>query len=260
MQTMQWRRGRRATRGTGKKAQKDYAAETVKNFGSKILYNRWHLLAPFPLKRVDVYNAMFTPEQHHAMGIMAKFGSALVKDRDVYIKWDTSLSCRVNGTNVRATYLHLKMPFPVAVPETDPDSKGCHTFLMSALPTEMIGAIYEWGEQWLKAAIETHQTNGKLFELFEICSTIGQVKRLWPNACNLLPESAQAILRNAKVRSPYPLEVLDISRTDTDKEVRELKPQWRPEELAWYDDRLTEALCLPMVHETPVFKVDIKYA
>lgn len=59
----------------------------------------------------------------------------------------------------------------------------------------------------------------------------------------MLPERAQIKLAEAKARSPYPPDVLE---PDGDTQHWKLKSEWRPEALEWYDERLTEAMCLPL--------------
>lgn len=108
----------------------------------------------------------------------------------------------------------------------------------------------------------SHAGCAALRKLFVVCNTMGQIKRVWPNACTLLPESAQLILRNAKVQSPYP-DGVRITRTDGNGCTSygpDIDPCWSAENLSWFDDRLTEALCLPMTYDEQGIPSEIEYS
>jgi hypothetical protein len=257
---MSWKTRRR--KGEGKKGRKDFAAEAVNKYASKLMNNRWHLLAPFPLERIDIYNALFSIEQHRAFDLLKRTApTTLSMGSEFNLIFDMSTDVRVRDRAAKPRYLKVSLDMSMPMPDTNTISgPPDHTFLLSQLPPHLLEPIMEWSKQWLTACRETREVCGKLTVLFDTCSTMGQIKRVWPNACNLLPDKAQADLRNAKVKSSYPDAVLDhVNWREDGKEVKTLKDEWKPETLAWYDDRLTEALCLPMENPDSDFDVEIEY-
>ncbi len=256
--------GRRTPRGQGKKAQKYFAEQAVVNYANKLLYNRWKLLCPFPLEPANIYEALFTPEQHAAITLLDQTAPSIFEKRSEFtLQFDMPLAITVLDKKPRAQKLRVKLPVDLPLFESV-SSFGLPAQIvkLSSLPDRLRGPIYEWANDWVRAAVETRLTIDRLDRLFEVCNTMGQVKRVWPNACNLLKEQARAALAESKMQSPYPLAVLDIHRDPvTGAERKSLKADWQPHSLAWYDDRLTEALCLPLMPDaqTP-FMVEVEYA
>lgn len=252
----------RRQRGTGKKAQKDFAADRVKQFAGKLMVNRWQLLAPFPLERIDLYRAAFSVEQHKALDELLRTAPTMLNmGRELTFKFDAPVSVMVQGLAPRPRYFKITLDMEVPMPDTDTlHHPPEHPLLVSQLPPHLREPLIEWAHLWLKAGREAREVCGKLERLFDLCTTMGQIKRVWPNACNLLPEQAQAQLREAKVRSPYALAMLDIEERTDGRETRSLKDEWTPQTLEWYDERLTEALCLPMMDGRENWKAEIEYA
>jgi hypothetical protein len=256
---MHWRNRKR--RGEGAKGQKDFAAKVTKQYASRLMYNRWHMLCPFPLEKIDIYNALFSVEQHRAFDLLKRtVPSALSMGTKFNMTFDMDVNVTVMGCRPRPQWFVVDLDCEVPMPDTATwNGTPEHVFLVSQLPPHLREPIVEWGARWLTASRETKEVCGKLDKLFDICNTMGQIKRLWPNACNLLPEAAQAKLREAKVKSPYPDAVLEVAYRDDGKEIALLSDEWKPEKLDWYDDRLTEALCLPMTNPAEGFSVQIEY-
>lgn len=253
---MHWRprRGRREP----KPGSKDFAEQAVNEYATKLMYNRWKLLCPFDVKLDDIYHALFTPEQHKAIDHLLRTApSVFDMRREVKIVFDTKCRVKVQDDRVTASALLITFPRQMVLFE---EGRG-NPVLLSQLPACLHDPIVEWGHRWITAAQETRNVLGKLTRLFQISNTMGHVKRVWPNAANLLPESALNKLAQAKVRSPYPEAALDcIGYKDNGDGIKQLREEWKPATLEWYDTRLTEALCLPMEDGSQSFTVRLDYS
>lgn len=248
--------GRRRRNREPKPGSKEWAGKAVSEYATKLLYNRWKLLCPFEVPLDRIYQSLFTPEQHTAIEKLLRTAPTVFEMRkDVMIGVDTACKVTVKGQRLYPSLLHIHFPAQTVLFDSDPTN---HPVLLSQLP--MREEITEWARRWLVAAHETTLVLGKLNHLFNVCSTIGHVKRIWPNAANLLPERSLAKLAEAKVKSPYPADAMTVVRIDDDgKEIKQLADRWHPSELEWFDERLTEALCLPMVDGGVDFDVKLEY-
>lgn len=260
---MSWKHVNRRKRGEGKKGVKDFAETEVMTRATSILTNRWRMLSPFPLDPLDVYNAVFSPEQHRAIELLKRtMPSALHEGNEIRMTFDLDAYVVVQGRVPRPQMFSLMLPDSMPLPDFGASyRKSRHEMLVSQLPPELRNPLQEWARQWLTAARETSETQAALKKLFNTCNTIGHIKRLWPNACNLLPEKAQLVLRDAKVKSPYPVDAYatQVDSNGCTSRLPHIDPFWSRDNLAWFDDRLTEALCLPMVDDDEDFKASIEY-
>lgn len=234
---------------------KDFTSDALIAQGKWLMYNRWRLLAPHPFEPGAVYDAVLTDEQHKAFELIertiptsASHGDTvnLIFDREVAITTK-------NGQKHKAKFLELNLPSPRIVPDTSTYRNAPpHKFYVTSLPREMQEGLQEWARAWLTHQSESAEVLAKFGALFQVCNTIGQAVRVWPQVRSLLTERAQNKLAEAKVRSPYPEAVLERgSDWDENKgnyKVIGINEAWTPEALQWYDDRLTEALCLPEVY------------
>ena len=235
---------------------KDFTGAQLIQHGGWLMYNRQRLLAPPPFEPEKIYDALLTGEQHKAIELLQRTMPSMLSmgaevnavfDRDVVVTTST-------GHKHRAKYLEINLPANRVVPDTGlyTTSGPSHRFLVSALPRDIQDGLQEWARRWLILDAETCEVTARLGALFSVCNTVGQAVRVWPQVKSLLTQRAQTKLAEAKVKSPYPEAVLERS-SDWDDEKNNykligLKDAWKPEALQWYDDRLTEALCLPEVH------------
>ena len=247
---MSWRHvnRRRQREPKGPKTTKDFAEQTVTDHASKLLHNRWAMLCPFPLDKRAIYQTLFTDEQHKAIELLMNNAPSMIETRsEVLFKFDLPVRGSVLGQRGTPTVLTVKLGTCYPLPDTGATYRqGKHEYLASNLPPFLREPLQEWAQRWITASMETRLTNAKLKRLFEVCSTLGQIKRVWPNACNMLPEIAQEKLRDAKVRSPYPEGAVETIGYRGEREIKQLKEEWSLKQLAWFDDRITEALCLPL--------------
>lgn len=231
---------------------KDFSHEALKKHATKLLNNRWQLLAPPPLDTNAMWDSLLTAEQHRAFTLIENtLPTALSKGTQLFMKFDIPLvfEAPLAGTRFKPDMLELTLPESRPIPDTNLRFSNGHPLYVSQLPREMRETLCEWVPKWLQAQGETYQVLAKLDELFKVCNTIGHIKRVWPNVATLLPERAQLKLAEAKVKSPYPPGALDTWYEENGTQKSKLKDEWKPEALAWYDERLTEAMCLPLEFE-----------
>ena len=247
---MSWRHvnRRRQKAPKGHKTTKDFAEQTVTDHASKLLHNRWAMLCPFPLDKRAIYQTLFTDEQHRAIELLVNNAPTMIETRsELCFKFDLPVRGNVLRQVGRPNMLLIKLGDSYPLPDTGSVYREAqHEYLTSNLPAHLREPLQDWAQRWITASMETRLTNAKLKRLFEVCSTLGQIKRMWPNACNMLPEIAQDKLRDAKVRSPYPEGVVETIGYKGEREIKQLKEEWSLKQLAWFDDRITEALCLPL--------------
>lgn len=234
---------------------KNFTSDQLIAHGKWLMYNRWRLLAPHPFEPDAVYNALLTDEQHKAfemiertMPTSANHGNEvnLILDREIAITTK-------NGQRHKGTFLELNLVAARIVPDTSTyRNTPPHKFYLSSLPREMQEGIQEWAHKWLLHQSESAEVLAKFDALFLACNTIGQAVRVWPQVKSLLTERAQNKLAEAKVRSPYPEAVIERSNDWDDNKgnypIIGVKDEWTEKGLQWYDERLTEALCLPEVY------------
>jgi hypothetical protein len=244
-------------RGRRKQNLKDFTKDSLIRHAKQLLYNRWMLLTPPPVEPDKVYDTLLTDEQHRAMELLdATMPSCLERGSQVNVIFDVPAQIKtpIHNKIHEAKYLQLHLPNQRILPNTETYTgtrSPHHRFLVSALPSDMRESLQEWARNWMRAQAETAEVIDKLDSLFTACNTLGQAKRIWPQITGLLTEQAQNKLAQAKVRSPYPDGVLLRDPDVWDDKAHNykligLRKEWEPPALQWYDDRLTESLCLPM--------------
>lgn len=228
---------------------RDYSREQVASAVAERMKIRHHLLAPCPLKPVDIYRHLWTKEERAALRTLKdRMPSILRKDNDVTLEWDVRVFQIDTPLTDPRVPVHLFVNFGthLPLPCTDRWSSIADTLKLSRLPEPMLHTLEEWGRQWLRLEIERECVIDRVEQVFNACNTMGQIHRLWPNLCSFLPERAQEILRKKKVRSKLPEAVMHYDdEKDPENEHPILDDEWTPKRLAPYDALITEALLLP---------------
>lgn len=234
---------------------KDFTSTLLVHHGTWLMYNRWRLLAPHPFEPKDVRDALLTDGQHKAIQLLdMTMPTCLERTSEVNVVFDRPVAITTkNGQIHKAKFLTINLPDAMPMPTTM-IYRGVpvHRFELTSLPKDMQDGLVEWARNWLTHQSEAREVVDKFIRLFDVCNTLGQAVRVWPQVKSLLTERAQQKLAEAKVRSPYPEAVLERSSDWDDAKgnykLLGLKDEWTPETLQWYDDRLTESLCLPEVY------------
>jgi hypothetical protein len=233
-----------------KVSEQEFAAQQVVGYASRLLTNRWALLCPFPVDRRDIYHHLFTDEQHAAMEVLNTFApSSLARRNELVLTIDETFRVAVRDRALNPKTIKIQFQQAVPLPVTETRFGTPKVITVSSLPIHLRVPLLDWAFAWTKASAETRLTIERIRELFGICKTFGHVNRVWPNAAKLLPDEAQAKLAQAKVRSPYPEGAFALARDEAGRVTGRLPTidsAWHPDNLAWFDDRLTEALCLPV--------------
>lgn len=228
---------------------RDYSKDQVlTRVGDKLLA-RHHLLAPCPVKPIEIYRRLWTNEERAAIRLLKdRVPSILHRDSDATFEWDTREFTIDTPFTAPRKPLHMFVKFKgdLPLPTTEVWRSTHDKLFLSRLPECMLDELAEWGQRWLRLDIEREQTYNKVERIFSACNTMGQVHRLWPNLCSFLPERGQEVLRKMKVRSKLPEAVLHYDE-DNDPECEHpiLDDEWKPEALVPYDAIITEALLLP---------------
>lgn len=250
------RRKRRKPNGSGPLGVKSRALTDLHSRVNDLLNNRWQLLVPQPFTAMEVYSKLFTPEEFAAIELIrATKPTTINMASQLCVALDDPIvrfrDYGSGSTNLRVGYLELDFDDPVPSPEARPYQPENHV-PFSILPQAMRNEILAWIPKYFEVQYATRRVVDKVDRLFNVCSTLGQIYRVWPNITTLMNRESSDLIAAKKVRSPYPDTVLDITLDDYGKRVSSrLREEWTPEALQWYDDRLTEALCLPHDEHSP---------
>lgn len=215
----------------------DDACDQTKDNIVRALNVRWKLLGDCPYTPHEIYWAVIQAmgeDYRQALMLLQRTTPVLLARRlEGHLKWDGKELKLTNGTTLRWVKLELKpsMPFPPSGPAFDKPEYTAQ-FCVSVLPPHMQTSLHEWARRWIKLRGETTRTASKVKAAFNLCGTIGQVKRVWPILEGFMPERARSRLDRMVMQSPLP---------DSIKGNPEM---WKPEVLAEYESIITEALCL----------------
>lgn len=237
------------SRRRSKQNVRDYSQSEVLTRVTGKLLARHHLLAPCPVKPVEIYRHLWTKEERAALRLLKdRMPSILHRDSDITFQWDTrEFQIDTVFTPARRPItMFVKFKSELPLPATEVWRANSDKIAMSRLPDSMLDELAEWGQRWVRLDIEREQVGSKVERVFAHCNTMGQIHRLWPNLCSFLPERGQEVLRKMKVRSRLPEAVLHYDE-DNDPECERplLDDDWKPAALAPYDAIITEALLLP---------------
>lgn len=223
-----WRDNSFSRNGYGNSKQ-DEIGRTIYERVDKLFHSRWMLLCPFnvveqPVR--DLYVHGMTKEEWQAWSLLSGTKSfedsirlqshfdIMNKEAKYYIRVYTSESV-------------VKWPVP-----------------WENLPVPLMEKLHYWMLQSRAYRDEYHDICNKVKSLVRLCTTPGQIERVWPQLMGFMPAETKDQRMDKKARSPYPDGVIDWQSTPSDGDVI-LKEEWREETLAWYDTAIAEALILP---------------
>lgn len=217
-------------RGSGGSKQ-DEVGRTIFNRVEKLMENRWKYLNQF-----DVVN------DYHA----ELYRFALTDD-----EWAAWQLLRRNPQIERAmmftSCLHIrnaKGKFNLTIDRTGERFVRL-TIDWTSLPEETQERIHNWIIRSETYRREFHMVRDRVKSLTLMCTTAGQIERVWPELLGFMPGETIDSRFVKKAISPYPDGVWEDGWELLHPKERKLKEQWRPESLAWFNDALTEALILP---------------
>lgn len=201
-----------------------------------LLDSRRKLLAPFPMAPVDVYAKFFSKSQLQA----------LMELRDVEGLLNKRSSCYIQIYGVKGEALitvNLEESLPIGSGKADEIS--IHNFTEEEQTTLM-----NWAHDWSKMHRQQDAFTTKVGEVANVCTSYGQVFRLWPELQGFFSEFGKKKVGDAKARSPYPVDALTFEGSKT------LKPEFRPEAFEPYSMMLAEALLLPVMEGSEVATIN----
>jgi hypothetical protein len=206
--------------------------ELTKKIGT-LMDNRRRVLAPFPLVPEDLYRMAWTAEERQAIRLLARERRDMLREHK-----SMKITLREPLCVILIT-LANELPMPGFSLEIPYDN----------LTFEQAQALGEWAPRWLELSAQQASLIQHVKEVGGICKTYGQLHRLWPDMESFYNEAAKTVVRNARVKSPYPSEALLFNGATT------LKPQYRPEVFAQFTSMIAECLMLPESEDREVAKV-----
>ena len=219
-------------RGGGGSAQ-DEIGRTIHERVETLLENRWKYLNPFDMfkdVKEEIYRWALSAEEWEAWRLLhgnKHFNAAMNYTDRLYIR------------NHAAQFnLSLQVPHARFVKVS---------IEWENLPEGTQELIHNWvirseAYRWEYVAIKD-----RVQRLVRLCSTPGQIERVWPELMGFMPGEVIDRRFAKKAQSPYPEGAYDEYEYEEGKPVRrELKEEFRPEVLDGFNDALAEALILPV--------------
>jgi hypothetical protein len=240
---------------------RDYSREHVLTNVKGKLNNRLHLFADPDISPLEVYRGLWNKDEAAALkALRQRYTTILREDSDFEVQWDISKfaykPALAPGRVFTPTKLYVYLPRELPVPQTEEWRSEGNKVNLSQLPLPLQEKLIPWGKKFVQADVDTDLTIAKVDSCFSVCNTMGQIKRVWPNLCSFLPERAQEILRNAKVRSRLPEDVVE---TDLETGKTVLVDDWNPKTLVPFDMIITESLILPERESEGDFRLKVAW-
>lgn len=207
----------------------DEIGRTIFERVDKLFHSRWMLLCPFDVVEQpvrDLYMYGMTLEERRAW--------VLLSGTESFAK-SISRQCFFDIVNKEAKYY-------IRVYTSEPVVRWPVPW--ENLPVQVMEKLHHWMLQSRAYRDEYHEISNKVKTLMRLCTTPGQIERVWPQLMGFMPDETKIARLDKKARSPYPDGVLGWSVTPPGGEIV-LKEEWREETLAWYDTPIAEALILP---------------
>lgn len=215
--------------GSGSSRQ-DEVGRTIFKRVEALFDNRWMLLCPFDVVKDpvrEIWKYALTPLERGAWNVLVKnkhFNKAI--NRQTYFDINHSVA----GFRIRV-YTNTEIPaWPV---------------WWGNIPPELAERLSHWQIQSRAYRDEFYAIRDKVKSLVKMCSTPGQIERVWPALMGFMPDKAIDRQIEKKARSPYPDGVLAKDAVYGGLLSGEVRDEWKPEVLAWFDHAIAEALILP---------------
>lgn len=209
----------------------EFIQNDLKNELTKLLTNRRVIRTPFPVDPMDIYQAIWSPDERVAIRILKPYGPKM---------FDLRESIHINKIKWKDAEYRIVVKLPEPLPSNG--DFWCEVDFAS-LPRSMMQSIATWIPPWLELEVEKTQMLGKLQSLSEHCKTFGQMYRVWPDLINLLDRQGQAVIERARAKSRLPDSLLRYNR---EKDEYEIDEAFRPEAFASFVMPIAEALMLPL--------------
>ncbi len=207
-----------------------FLASTLKPRIEALMDNRHRLLATFPIEPMELYQQFWTEEEANALELLQQRAGLIDSTCTVGV---FSSPLQHNGMRVRA---NITVQLGAAHP--DPQSP----IDVTSLPVDMQAKIAEWIPYWLGFEREKNALLMKLEEVGRVCTTYGQIVRLWPDLEGFFDAAGRRTMELKAVQSPLPKRAFVY---DSGQIV--LAPGLRPEALAPFAETIAECLLLPEV-------------
>ncbi len=232
------RRGRRE--GTVKR----YLGKDLPEIINKMVRNRADVLAPLPMPLDKLWGYLWTEREEEAIRLLMK-DCPRALDRD----WDFVVDKHMNPVleqNVRVT-IQINEGWPTARRAVN----------VGIMPEHVQQQYLEWEATRYKLTQQGRDLIAKLDKLDDVCTTYGQLNRLWPELLSLFNERGQATVGAAKAKSKlhencYLWESTGQERWDGEAVMRNtgmLREEWLPAAFVRHTELIAECLMLPAAEE-----------
>jgi hypothetical protein len=193
--------------------------------------NRWKYLNQF-----DIFKDPIQEVYRYSM-MESEWDAWQVLERNKKFRDAMSYTSRIFIDNAEAEF---------SITLTLPDAKLVSIRIdWESLPYDVREKIHNWVIRSESYRWEYKAVKERVASLTRLCSTPGQIERVWPELMGFMPEHVLDTRLGKKVRSPYPDGVYEDGWELLHPDERKLKEKYRPEALEWFNDALAEALILP---------------
>lgn len=236
------RGGDRFSRRGGGGSKQDEVGRTIYQRVEALMENRWKYLNQFDLVKdfkTELYRYAMTEAEWNAWELLEankSFRNAMTYTSQLHI---VNNEGGFNITITRpSTERYVSMPIR-----------------WYNLPEALREGIHNWMIRSETYKQEYVEVRGRVKSLSLICSTPGQIERVWPELMGFMPGHVIDSRLEKKSKSPYPDGVWEDGWELLHPDERKLKEKYRRENLDWFNDALAEALILPLQNwkEQPTF-------
>jgi len=231
---------RRNTLGTVKQ----YLGKDLPGVIQKMSINRANLLAPLPMPLDKLWGYLWSEREEQALRILMKeCPKALDRDWDFFVgkHWNPKIE-----QHVRAS-IQIAEGWPTARREVD----------INIMPEEVRGNYLEWEATRYRLTQQGDDLIAKVRKLEDVCTTYGQLNRLWPDLLSLFNQKGRTVVEAARVKSKlhpncYLWEATDEKRWDgkaIQRNTGMLREEWLPAAFVKHTEFIAECLMLPAADE-----------
>lgn len=224
---------------------KHYLTSTLTEMLNKMTLNRANLLAPLPVPMTTLWKYLWSDREEHAIKLLLKeCPKALDRDWAFYVAGHFN---RRLEQKVAYTFNLGTTPLPM----------GGRALEFNILPEDMQETLIEWEVRRIELVDQGKELAGKVKAMSNVCTTYGQVNRLWPELLSFFTSVGQAKVGEARAKSKlhddcYIWERTGEVRWDGEARFRNtgiVKEEWLPAAFARHTELIAECLMLPQAPE-----------
>lgn len=224
-----------------KQTVKDFVNKNLKSEISKLMDNRRKLLAPFPIDPMELYHLVWTAQEWDALNVLDHHADLFRRS--------SILDLIGFPINKRTMKVHINLP------QAMPAKNRFYGTEMKweDVPLNLANPIVEWAALWQELNLPQQCLLTKLEEVAGVCTTFGQVYRLWPDLLGFFDKKGRTKIDTARAQSKYPDEVTTWQWDEArQRNFLVLRDEFKPEAFAPFTDVIAECLMLPLTEDKEV--------